>query len=118
MTDLSQLGTWEIAIEACSMQLYTCTETNYMTIVVKDPCTVTTINTQPITERMVARVGEPAALQVTGWPYSDSVDSSLDSYGTGKCGAIKATVTYEDGTPCEFASFDKDNGTIIVDPDN
>lgn len=121
MDDLSMVGNWEVTIEACApigWDDFMCVESSPMTLRVKDPCAITTIkDVQPIEDTINASINSPDSFFVQ-WPMTDTVDQSLSikTYGSGKCGMVKAIVTYADGTPCEFATFNDVTGEVVIDP--
>ena len=122
MTDISQVGNdWELYIDACVQfgdGTESCVSTNTVTMQVRDPCIITDVNSASIDRMLQASYSTPDIYDVTGWPFSDSVDLSTNpiEYGSGKCGRVLGMVIDANGNQVDFASFDNNSGKILLTP--
>lgn len=77
MTDIAQVGEWEFKVQACINFGFgdnLCTESNTLTLQVKNPCIITNINTSTINRSLEGAYASPNSYEVTGWTFTDSID--------------------------------------------
>ena len=121
VTDLSMVGVYDYHIRACitfaSDGSQICDRSTDLQITIENPCLETNPDTSPIEDISVGQLAS-TGITLSGWPFSNSVDSTIDDlYGTNLCGGVELALYDSTDTPVDWIVFNEDDFSMQLDPD-